>query len=332
MAERTPPLRGKSGRSRGGVKLTSREGVVGVSWEGRRWMRIAEEAAPNERLLDGVEFARAGRCIAMRIEPGRVVGTVVEGQPARRYEVTLSTDLFTHEQWERIIETMVDQAVYAAKILGGELPTNIEDVFRPLGLRLFPTGEGELRPVCRCGGLGSLPTMMHRPHGTAGGAPTGATQPVAAPLTPPPTPHPWCPHACCIAALAAEHIEREPLLLFHLRGITGDDLLERIRQRRSAGRAGSGPVPAYAPSSPPVGRPVPLEDVIDAFWDTPAGTTEVDTAPRKPEVSHALLRRLGPSPFGKGGFPLVGLLATCYDVVSEAARREDVNETDTPTP
>ena len=297
MTDRRPNSRAGNGRSRAGVRMTSREGVVGVSWEGRRWMRIVEEAAHNDRLLEGIELARAGKCVSLRIEPGRVVGVVLDGQPSRRREATLTTDLFTHEQWERIIETMVDQAVYAAKILGGELPTNIEDVFRPLGLRLFPTGEGELRTSCRCERHGAGPDQ-------------------------------WCPHACCVAALAAEQIEREPLLLFLLRGVTGDDLLERIRQRRSAGRAGTGPVPAYAPASPPIGRPVPLEDTIDGFWDAPAGTAEIDTAPRKPEVSHALLRRLGPSPFGKGGFPLVGLLATCYDVVSEAARREDVNGVD----
>jgi len=36
-----------------------------------------------------------------------------------------------------------------------------------------------------------------------------------------------------------------------------------------------------------------------------------------------LLRRLGPSPFPEGRFPLIGLMATCYQLIGEAAIRED---------
>ena len=38
---------------------------------------------------------------------------------------------------------------------------------------------------------------------------------------------------------------------------------------------------------------------------------------------HPLLRRLGPSPFESSRFPFVGLLATCYDVISKAALMND---------
>jgi hypothetical protein len=44
---------------------------------------------------------------------------------------------------------------------------------------------------------------------------------------------------------------------------------------------------------------------------------ELDLSLRPPEVSHPLLRRLGASPWtGPGSFPLVGLLASCYEVAS----------------
>jgi hypothetical protein len=69
-------------------------------------------------------------------------------------------------------------------------------------------------------------------------------------------------------------------------------------------------------------EPTALASLAHEFWSEPAGLENLDTAPRPPEVRHALLRRLGPSPFkapSEGGFPLIGLLATCYDVVREAA-------------
>ena len=56
----------------------------------------------------------------------------------------------THAESERVISSMVDQAVYAAKLLSGELPPSIEDVFAPLGLRLFPSESGDLTPKCNC--------------------------------------------------------------------------------------------------------------------------------------------------------------------------------------
>jgi hypothetical protein len=39
-----------------------------------------------------------------------------------------------------------------------------------------------------------------------------------------------------------------------------------------------------------------------------------------PPVSHPILRRLGQSPFVNATFPLVGLLASCYDTISQAAK------------
>ena len=61
--------------------------------------------------------------------------------------------------------------------------------------------------------------------------------------------------------------------------------------------------------------------MLEAFWEDPAGRAPV--LPRvAPEVDKPLLRRLGASPF-EARFPLVGLLATCYELVSEQTVRID---------
>jgi len=65
---------------------------------------------------------------------------------------------------------------------------------------------------------------------------------------------------------------------------------------------------------------------VEDFWATGPELESLEMPMKRPEVSHPLLRRLGPSPF-EARFPLVGLLATCYDVISEAAiRAEDEAE------
>jgi uncharacterized Zn finger protein len=132
----------------------------------------------------------------------------------------------------------------------------------------------------------------------------------------------WTADVCCLAAIIAERLDHDPMLIFTLRGLGQDELSERLRQRRAVDGASASGAPAYAP------RPIaaaespapPLEACMAEFWSPGPGLDDLETPLRAPLVKHALLRRLGPSPFKGGKFPLVGLLATCYDTISEAAR------------
>ena len=72
-------------------------------------------------------------------------------------------------------------------------------------------------------------------------------------------------------------------------------------------------VPTIYPSSPP------LEEEIDRFWETGPEFDEVIVHVEPPERPLALLEQLGPSPFERGGFPVIGFLATTYDKVSRYA-------------
>ena len=72
-------------------------------------------------------------------------------------------------------------------------------------------------------------------------------------------------------------------------------------------------VPTIYPTSPPV------EEVIDRFWESGPELDTVEVRIEPPETPLALLDQLGPSPFPRGGFPLVGFLATTYDKVSRYA-------------
>lgn len=279
-----PSLPAKPRRVRGGEKMSA-EGVAG--WAGQRWMRLLERAAEGPALVEGLDYARQGQTRRLGIESGRLEASV-QGRQFSAYTTTLRLPPFDHAQWERVIEAMGDQAIYSAKLLSGELPQNIEDVFVPLALRLFPAEPTDVEVSCTC------------------------------------VPQPgWCKHACCVAALFASRLGRDPFLMFQLRGLPGEDLIERLRQRRTLTGAGLSAVPVYAPRVPGVtDEPSePLESTLDHFWDAGPQLREIDLPIEPPTVSHPLLRRLGPSPFQSAGakFPLVGLLATCYEVASEAA-------------
>ena len=141
-----------------------------------------------------------------------------------------------------------------------------------------------------------------------------------------------CKHVCCLMYLVADKLGPNPMSIFMLRGMPEQDLVERLRQARALQglqRSGGGAVPVYVPHVPGVSTTsVPLEETVENFWaaDEADALESLDMPIGPPEVSHPLLRRVGPSPFTGAKFPITGLLATCYDVISEAVIREAAGE------
>ena len=78
-------------------------------------------------------------------------------------------------------------------------------------------------------------------------------------------------------------------------------------------RASLNVIPTVYPTSPP------LEDVLDRFWDAGPELESITIRVAPAETPLAILELLGPSPFERGGFPLIGFLATTYEKVSRYA-------------
>jgi uncharacterized Zn finger protein len=318
---------------RGGIKLASSTGAFPESWAAQRWMRLIEQIAPGETLRAGLGYASAGQTRRVTFEPGRVVASI-QGSQYTPYETDLTVQPFSHDASEKLVAAMSDQAVHAAKLLSGELTPSVEDLMAPLGLRLFPAEAGEVTPRCTCKeargiasssavGVEALRAQTSSENEPAPiEAPSPATTPHAGPI--------WCKHACCLAYLVAERLARDPFVMFTLRSLPKEELIERLRQRRVVAGSALGGALVYQPAVPgasDVTSP-PLEECLENFWDKGPELDHVEAPVEPPQVSHPLLRRLGPSPMG-GKFPLVGLLATCYDVISQrvlTADREPVSD------
>lgn len=275
-------------RVRGGVKTKTKPGEVPKSWVTQRVLRVAEQAASGEALREGLEYAALGQAKRLTVE-GTLCEAVIQGRADKPYKTTLTLEEFSGPEQEQVIGTMGEQVRYAAKLLAGELPSNIEDVFAPLGLRLLPTEVGDLRPACSCADWSEE--------------------------------SPWCKHAVCLTALLAERLGDDPMLVFGLRGMPIDHLVEGLRQRRVAGSGTAGPTPVLQPHVPGVTdrSSAPLDQSLEDFWEPGTGLLELDTPIEPPPINCLLLRRLGPSPFPEGRFPLLGLLATCYDLIGQKA-------------
>lgn len=279
-------------RVRGGVKFKLKAGETPRSWVTQRLLRVAEQGADAEIYKDGLEYARLGQTKRLTIEETLCEG-VIQGRSDKPYTTTLELSQFDAESQERVISAMADQVRYAAKLLSGELPSNIEDVFAPLGLKLFPAEPQDITPKCSC------PDWSEE--------------------------KPWCKHTVCLSALLAERMGDDPMIIFGLHGMPSQELIDGLRQKRAVGVQGPGPAPVLLQHVPGVSDvpSAPLDDALGSFWEVGDELKELDTPIEPPTLNCVLLRRLGSSPFPEGRFPLIGLMATCYQLIGEHAIRED---------
>ncbi len=251
-------------------------------WLTQRWLGLVEALLPAEG-TEGAGAARSAPGESLAIHPGRIEAQF-PGRPAQAFVTTIRVATLSDQDWDRIINAMAGEALYPAKLLGGEVPEAIDGLMTGLGLELLPRSRGELDLVCTCERPGP------------------------------------CPHLAATASRFADRLDDDPLVIFTLRGLPGDQLLDRLRQARLINAHGVAPahVDPLIPESQAV--PPPLEACIDDFWRSGTRLAELKRTPPAAHASHALLRRLGPSPLG-GKFPLVGLLASIYDAVANSALR-----------
>ncbi|MEK6700895.1 MAG: hypothetical protein AABZ53_01410 [Planctomycetota bacterium] len=318
---------------RGGIKVSMGAAEAApwmTSWAAQRWVRLVETLATGPDLVEGLSYAKMGQTRSLTIEAGQILASV-QGRADRAYAVKLVFPTFGDEQWLKVVQAMSEVAVYAAKLLAGELPTSIEDQFVPLGIKLFPTDAADVEVSCTCKrvqpgsvvGMASLSEQLSASTPEQAAPESPATPPAGPQLHHPPRqtePPPvstrgWCKHVACTAYLFAERLASDPFLMFRVRGLPGPELLDRLRHMRAQGQRGGGLYVGRVQGVSDV-EAIPLEVSIDRYWEIGPEIAELETRIAAPPVAHPLLRRLGPSPFVGSTFPLVGLLASCYDTIS----------------
>ena len=150
-----------------GLELRSRRGAIGESWWSRRFLSAVESILTGGRLTRGRTYARQGQVIDLGIGSGLVVAQV-QGSRRTPYGVQISMPAASDVRWEAIVDTLAGQAGYAARLLAGELPHEIEDVFAEAGVALFPERGSHLIDQLHVPGLGHALQARRRrvlPHG-----------------------------------------------------------------------------------------------------------------------------------------------------------------------
>jgi len=276
---------------KGGIRARSRRGAFGQSWWARRWIAVLEGFELGGRLQRARAYARRGQVVSISIEKGRV-DAVVQGSRPEPYAVSLETRTLPAAEWARLAATLTREARFAAKLLAGEMPPDVEEAFRRAGLSLFPAQKEDLRTSCSC------PDWSNP-----------------------------CKHIAAVYYLLGEEFDRDPFLVFRLRGLDRDELV------RLLGRAAATtPAPRERGHGARRAAVDPLPSEPSAFWqgsELPEGFLgEVEAPP----VVAALLARLGQFPFWRGRQPLVEALAPAYHAASARGLEVFLGETSEPAP
>lgn len=167
-------------------------------WWSQRWLDLLDSYRFKKRLERARIYSRQGNVLSIDFKGAKVLARV-QGSEEEPYKVSLSLDPFTDEQWGYVIETMSQKAVFAAKLLAGEMPQNIEDVFTSNGLSLFPFTLSDVHSKCSC--------------------PDKANP---------------CKHVGAVYYQLGDRFSEDPFVLFQLRGRTKEQIISDLRQLRSA--------------------------------------------------------------------------------------------------
>jgi len=133
----------------GGIRARSKRGAIGEQWWSRRFIDVLESFGMAGRLARGRNYARRGQVLGFEISCGYVTAQV-QGSLPNPYRVRIQVTPLTKPQWRKVEQALAARALFRAKLLAGEMPPEIEEVFADCGTPLFPHSARDLDMFCSC--------------------------------------------------------------------------------------------------------------------------------------------------------------------------------------
>ena len=166
------------------------------TWWGRRFIEALERFTDAGRLGRGRSYAHNGRILNYTLANGTVTASVrgsinpyfgVYEEPIYKTSITIKAIIDT--DWTRVLRQIGSRADLVTKLLMNEMPDTIEDAFSELHLHLLPYSENDFKTTCSC--------------------PDYANP---------------CKHIAGVYYLLASDLDRDPFVMFELRGLSREKL------------------------------------------------------------------------------------------------------------
>lgn len=263
--------------AKGGIKAQSKRGGFGQSWWAKRWIAVLESFNIGARLSRGRSYARSGQVLNVDIGEG-VVTASVQGSRPKPYAVKIAVETLSKAEWKKVATVLAGQAIFAAKLLAGEMPQEIEQAFDKAGVSLFPKKSRDLKTACSC----------------------------------PDSSNP-CKHIAAVYYLLGEEFDRDPFLIFRLRGMEREELIKMVGAEPAAVKkapdAGADEAATEA-EEPVAAEPLPADTA--GYWSSCQVADDFFGEVRTPPAPAALVKRLGSLPFWRAETRFVEAMEEVY--------------------
>ena len=176
--------------------LNNDSNLTQQEWWVIRWLELLDSYRFKKRLERARNYAREGHVLSIEFSGSEVLAKV-QGTEPEPYEVSLSLEPFTDEDWSFILQSLSEKAIFSAQLLSGKMPDDIERVFTDNGLSVFPFRLSDVNSSCTC--------------------PDKANP---------------CKHIGAIYYQLAERFSEDPFIIFQLRGRSKHQILEGLRNLR----------------------------------------------------------------------------------------------------
>ncbi|NJN88676.1 MAG: hypothetical protein HC881_23335 [Leptolyngbyaceae cyanobacterium SL_7_1] len=170
------------------------------SWWGQKFIEALEQFTDSGRLSRGRSYAKGGKVKHFAIKDGVVTAEVrgsinpyygVYKEPL--YETSIAFQSISAAKWAAVVALIASKASLISRLLLNEIPDNIEDSFTQLGIHLLPHSHKDFKSDCSC------PDYSNP-----------------------------CKHIAGVHYLVAAELDRDPFLLFELRGLSREDLHKEL--------------------------------------------------------------------------------------------------------
>lgn len=191
------------------------------TWWGKKFIAVLEQFSDAGRLSRGRSYASNGKVKSFEIKDG-IVTAQVRGSVNPYYGVykeplyitTIEFQAISAAKWAAAIALIASKASFISRLLLNEIPDNIEEEFALLGLNLLPRSRKDFDISCSCPDWGNP-----------------------------------CKHIAGVYYLVAAELDRDPFLLFELRGLSRQDLHSEL-VKSPLGQALSAELQRFAQSAP----------------------------------------------------------------------------------
>ncbi len=193
-----------------GLATSKQRGAMATTWWSQRLVDVLESYGLGSRMRRGRRYTRAGQVLSLDVQAGMLVAQV-QGSRRTPYVVTVASAPPSPDQWVTLDAALGSRVGFVAQLLAGEVPHDLEDVFRTASVELFPGAWSKLDARCNCPDWESP-----------------------------------CKHMAAVLYVFADRLDDDPWLLLAWRGRSREQLLEPLRAR-----AGGNAEPAYGSAIAP---------------------------------------------------------------------------------